>query len=70
MDIIISNVVMCEMSFDLENGDYKLIMKDDTPDYEMEMNCDDGYEMAGIKLFTCKNGFWNRTPSETKCRSV
>ena len=67
---IIPNVVMCDMSFNLENGDYKLIMKDDTPEYDMEMTCDEGYEMIGVKTFTCKNGLWSRTPSQTKCESM
>ena len=67
---IISNVVMCPMLFNLENGDYKLIMNDDTPDYEMEMSCDEGYEMTGGTKITCKNGLWNQTPSLTKCYST
>ena len=67
---VIANVVMCPMTFNLENGDYTLIMNDDTPDYEMEMTCDEGYDMDGVKLFTCKNGLWNRIPSQTKCQSV
>ena len=61
---------MCDMSFELENGGYKLIMNDDTPDYEMEMNCNEGYKMSGVKLFVCKDGLWNRVPSTTKCESM
>lgn len=61
---------MCPMTFNLENGHYTLIMNDDTPDYEMEMTCEEGFEMTGVNKFTCKNGLWNRIPSQTKCHST
>ena len=64
---VISNPVMCPMSFNLENGDHKLIMEDGKVEYQMEMTCDKGYKMVGVKIFTCKNGLWSRVPSATRC---
>ena len=66
--IFMLNIVMCSMSFDLENGDHQLMMNDDKPEYGMQMTCDDGFIMIGEKNFTCKkNGNWNTPPSQTKC---
>ena len=62
------NIVMCPMTFELKNGNYTMIMNDKIPEYEMEMTCNEGYIMRGVKRFTCKKGgLWDQTPSVTKC---
>jgi len=58
---------------DLENGNHKLIMNDESPDYQMEMTCNDGYVINGVKTVMCDatKGIWtNGVPSLTKCESM
>lgn len=59
------------MTHTLENGKHKFNMTNSTPEYEMEMTCDEGFIMKGTKFFTCtRNGVWNRYPGSTKCVGV
>jgi len=62
-------VVMCPLDFNLENGDYELIMDDNRVEYDMVMTCKKGFVMKGVERFTCKDGAWNRVPRQTTCRS-
>ena len=60
---------MCPLNFNLENGDYELIMDDTTVEYDMVMSCKKGFVSKGVERFTCKDGAWNRVPKQTKCSS-
>ena len=67
MTVLVS--VMCPLDFTLENGDYKLIIDDTKVEYHMAMTCKKRYIMKGVPKFTCKNGAWDRIPSQTICYS-
>ncbi|XP_065894513.1 sushi, von Willebrand factor type A, EGF and pentraxin domain-containing protein 1-like isoform X3 [Dysidea avara] len=62
---------LCPMDFNLENGDYELIMDDMKVEYDMKLTCDKGFIMKGLEKFTCTElGVWDRIPSQTKCVKV
>ena len=58
------------MDFNLENGDYELIMDDMKVEYDMILTCNKGCIMKGREKFTCTElGVWDRIPSQTECVS-